>query len=99
MSNRSEIIVVGAGIIGISIALELQKRGRTVRILDRSGVASEASAASAGAFAFADIMPLATPGIMRKAPKWLLDPLGPLSVPPSYALKIAPWMLRFWRAS
>ncbi|MGB5869432.1 MAG: FAD-binding oxidoreductase [Albidovulum sp.] len=99
MSNRAEIIVVGAGIIGISIALELQKRGRTVRILDRAGVASEASAASAGAFAFADIMPLATPGIMRKAPKWLLDPLGPLSVPPSYALKIAPWMLRFWRAS
>ncbi|MGB7319997.1 MAG: FAD-dependent oxidoreductase, partial [Albidovulum sp.] len=34
MSNRAEIIVVGAGIIGISIALELQKRGRTVRILD-----------------------------------------------------------------
>lgn len=35
---------------------------------------------------------------MRKAPRWLLDPCGPLSVPPSYALRIAPWMLRFWRA-
>ncbi|MBV6656865.1 MAG: FAD-binding oxidoreductase [Devosiaceae bacterium] len=94
-----QVIVVGAGIIGVSAALELQRRGLSVRVLDRSGVASEASAASAGAFAFADTIPLATPGIMRKAPKWLLDPLGPLSVPPAYAFKILPWMLRFWRAS
>ena len=68
-------------------------------VIDREGVAAQASQGNAGAFAFTDIVPLATPGIMRKAPKWLLDPLGPLSVPPSYALKIAPWMLRFWRAS
>lgn len=93
------ILVIGAGIIGLSAALELQKQGHQVRVLDRTGVAAEASAASAGAFAFTDIVPLATPGIMRKAPKWLLDPLGPLSVPPAYALRIAPWMLRFWRAS
>lgn len=95
----NDIIVIGAGIIGISTALELQRRGHQVRVLDRSGVAAEASKGNAGAFAFTDIEPLATPGIMRKAPKWLLDPLGPLSIPPAYALKIAPWMLRFWRAS
>ena len=94
-----EIIVVGAGIVGISTALALQTRGFSVRVLDRHGVAAEASQGNAGAFAFTEIIPLATPGIMRKAPKWLLDPLGPLSIPPSYALKIAPWMLRFWRAS
>ncbi len=97
--KTQQTIIIGAGIIGISIALELQRAGHSVRVLDRKGVASEASAANAGGFAFADIVPLATPGIMRKAPKWLLDPLGPLSVPPAYALKIAPWMLRFWRAS
>lgn len=44
-------------------------------------------------------MPLASPSTLLKAPKWLLDPLGPLSVPPSYALKIAPWMARFAMAS
>src|SRR5690606_5038005 len=33
-----------------------------------------------------------------QAPKWLLAPLGPLTVPPAYALRIAPWMFRFWRA-
>ncbi len=94
-----DIIVIGAGIVGVSTALALQMKGRSVCILDRSGVAAEASRGNAGAFAFADIIPLATPGIMRKAPKWLLDPMGPLSIPPAYALKIAPWMLRFWRAS
>ncbi|WP_298852039.1 FAD-binding oxidoreductase [uncultured Ruegeria sp.] len=97
--TRTDIVVIGAGIIGISTALELQKRGRQVLVLDREGIGAGASKGNAGAFAFADIVPLATPGIMRKAPKWLLDPLGPLSVPPSYALNIAPWMLRFWRAS
>lgn len=97
--DPNDVSVIGAGIIGISIALELQRRGFQVRVLDRSAVASQASAGSAGAFAFADVIPLAAPGIMRKAPLWLLDPLGPLSIPPSYALKIAPWMLRFWRSS
>lgn len=93
------IVVIGAGIIGISIALELVRQGHVVRVLDRKGVAAETSQGNAGAFAFADVMPLAAPGIMRKAPGWLLDPLGPLSIPPRYALHIAPWMLRFWRAS
>ncbi len=70
----------------------------TVTVLDREGPAAGASAGNAGAFAFTDILPLASPGILKKAPKWLLDPLGPLSVPPAYALQIAPWMFRFWRA-
>ena len=97
--NTQDVIVIGAGIIGISIALKLQSEGRQVLVLDRKGVAAETSSGNAGAFAFADVIPLATPGIMRKAPKWLFDPLGPLSLRPAYALKIFPWMLRFWRAS
>jgi len=36
---------------------------------------------------------------MRRAPKWLLDPLGPLSLRPAYALRILPWMVHFWRAT
>ncbi|NLQ17089.1 FAD-binding oxidoreductase [Marinomonas sp. M1K-6] len=98
-ATNQDVIVIGAGIIGISIALKLQSQGRQVLVLDRKGVAAETSAGNAGAFAFADVIPLATPGIMRKAPKWLIDPLGPLSLRPAYALKILPWMLRFWRAS
>lgn len=93
-----DVIVIGAGVIGLSVALMARARGLSVTVVDREGPAAGASAGNAGAFAFSDILPLASPGILRKAPRWLLDPLGPLSVPPAYALQIAPWLYRFWRA-
>ena len=96
--GTAQVIVIGAGVVGLSAALAAQGRGFSVTVIDREGPAAGASAGNAGAFAFTDILPLASPGIMKKAPKWLLDPLGPLSVPPAYALQIAPWMYRFWRA-
>jgi D-amino-acid dehydrogenase len=95
----ADLIVIGAGVVGLSAALAAQARGLRVTVIDREGPAAGASAGNAGAFAFTDIFPLASPRIIRQAPKWLLDPLGPLTVPPRYALKIAPWMWRFWRAS
>lgn len=93
-----KVIVIGAGVIGLSAALMAQARGLSVTVVDREGPAAGASAGNAGAFAFTDILPLASPGILRKAPKWLLDPLGPLTIPPAYALQITPWLYRFWRA-
>ena len=92
------VVVIGAGVVGLSVAIAAQARGLTVTVLERDAPAAGASAGNAGAFAFTDILPLASPGILKKAPKWLLDPLGPLSVPPSYMVQIAPWMFRFWRA-
>lgn len=94
----TEVVVIGAGVIGLSAALMAQARGLSVTVIDRAGPAAGASAGNAGAFAFTDILPLASPGILRKAPKWLLDPLGPLTIPPAYALQITPWLYRFWRA-
>jgi D-amino-acid dehydrogenase len=96
---QDEIAIVGAGIVGLAIAFHLQSEGHKVRLIERGGVAEGASYGNAGAFAFSDVLPLASPGILRKAPKWLLDPLGPLSVPPAYLPTIAPWLVRFWRAS
>lgn len=93
-----KVVVIGAGVIGLSAALMAQERGLSVIVVDREGPAAGASAGNAGAFAFTDILPLASPGILKKAPKWLLDPLGPLTIPPAYALQIAPWLYRFWRA-
>jgi D-amino-acid dehydrogenase len=93
-----KVIVIGAGVIGLSAALMAQARGLSVTVVDREGPAAGASAGNAGAFAFTDILPLASPGILRKAPKWLLDPLGPLTIPPAYAVQITPWLYRFWRA-
>jgi D-amino-acid dehydrogenase len=94
-----DIAVVGAGIVGVATALELCLGGRDVLLLDRRGVAAEASAGNAGALAFSDILPLASPGMIRRAPGWLLDPLGPLAVRPSYFPQLLPWLWRFWKAS
>jgi D-amino-acid dehydrogenase len=94
-----DVLVIGAGTVGLAIALRLQQEGRQVTVIDRTGVAAEASRGNAGALAFTDIMPLASPGILRKAPRWLLDPLGPLSIAPAYLPRIAPWLFHFWRAS
>lgn len=94
----TDVFVIGAGVIGLSAALMAQARGLSVTVVDREGPAAGASSGNAGAFAFTDILPLASPGILRKAPKWLLDPLGPLTIPTAYALQITPWLYRFWRA-
>lgn len=91
--------IVGAGVIGVSAAHALMRDGHEVTMFDRSGIAAGASQGNAGAFAFTDIIPLATPGILRQAPKWLFDPLGPLAIRPGYALQILPWLTRFVRAS
>ncbi len=96
-----DVVVIGAGIVGLSIAWRLVQAvpGRRVLVLDREGIAAGASRGNAGAYAFSDIQPLASPGILRQAPRWLLDPLGPLALRPAYLPRIAPWLWRFWRAS
>jgi len=100
MSHTAKrIVVVGAGIIGIATAALLSEQGHAVTVIDRTGIAEETSKGNAAALAFSDIMPLASPRILLKAPKWLLDPLGPLSIRPSYLPRLAPWLWQFWKAS
>ncbi|NKN36103.1 FAD-binding oxidoreductase [Agrobacterium sp. a22-2] len=99
VAGKCDVVVIGAGIIGAMSALYLQADGRSVTLLERGDVARGASQGNAGILAFPEIIPIPAPGIMKKAPRWLIDPLGPLSIPPAYALRIAPWLWRFWRAS
>lgn len=93
------IVVIGAGIIGICCALVLRHRGFRVTLIDRDEPCSGTSSGNAGAIATAEVLPLASPGILAKAPRWLLDPVGPLSIRPAYLPRLAPWLYRFWRAS
>lgn len=94
----ADVVIVGAGIVGLASAYKLVEAGRSVLLIDRKGMAEETSRGNAGAFAFSDIMPLATKDVLRKLPRWLSDPLGPFTVRPEYLAQIMPWMLRFWRA-
>jgi D-amino-acid dehydrogenase len=97
--GADDVVIVGAGIIGIMAAFYLQASGRQVTLIDKGEPADAASRGNAGALAFADIMPLASPKIALRAPRWLIDPLGPLSVPPGDLGTTLPWLLRFLRAS
>jgi len=95
---RLDIVIVGAGIIGTCVAAQMAEAGRDVTVFDRTGICEETSAGNAAAFAFSDVLPLAHKGMMRNLPKWLMDPLGPLSIPPGYLPALLPWLIRFWRA-
>jgi glycine/D-amino acid oxidase-like deaminating enzyme len=87
------IAVIGTGIVGASAATALARRGHAVSLPGRPEGA--AATGDAGASAFAEIIP---PVIPRRAPFWLLDPDGPLSVPPAPPSRLAPWLLRKARA-
>ncbi|WP_167531414.1 MULTISPECIES: FAD-dependent oxidoreductase [unclassified Mesorhizobium] len=100
MSNNAviDIAIIGGGIIGICAAAFLAEAGLDVTVFDRTGICEETSSGNAAAFAFSDVLPLAHKGMIRQLPKWLADPLGPLSIPPVYLPKLLPWLVRFWRA-
>jgi D-amino-acid dehydrogenase len=93
------ITIIGAGFIGLATAHALLDQGHTVEIVDRDGIAAGASRGNAGWIAHTDIMPLASPKMWRNLPRWLRDPLGPLSIRPAYALTLLPWLRRFLLSS
>jgi D-amino-acid dehydrogenase len=97
MSGKS-IIIVGGGIIGINAACFLSEAGYAVTVIDRDGICEGTSSGNAAAFAFSDILPMAHKGMLKNLPRWLMDPLGPLSVPPSYFPVIVPWLWKLVRA-
>jgi len=94
----ADVAVIGAGIVGICAAACLAEAGHAVMVIDRTGICEETSSGNAAAFAFSDVLPLAQKGMLRNLPRWLLDPLGPLAIPPSYLPRLLPWLYRFWRA-
>src|SRR5580658_8905927 len=92
---RHGAIVLGAGVAGLSTALYLQRAGVAVAVIDPLGPAGGASFGNAGLLSPDTAVPIALPGMLRKVPGWLTDPLGPLSVRPSYFPRALPWLLRW----
>ncbi len=97
--SRGKLVVVGAGIVGLCSALSLQRAGAAVTILDPLPPGMGASFGNAGFLSADQNVPLALPGMWRQVPGWLLDPLGPLVVRPSYLPTAAPWLARWLLAS
>ncbi|MDR8523501.1 NAD(P)/FAD-dependent oxidoreductase [Shewanella fidelis] len=93
--HKEQITVVGAGIVGLSAAIELMRAGFQVTVIDKQGVGEGASKGNAGHFATEQVFPLADPAMLPKLPGMLLDPLGPFRIQPRYFFKALPWFIRF----
>lgn len=92
------IIILGAGVAGLATALPLARAGRAVTVIDPLPPAGGSSFGNAGLLSPDTCVPVALPGMLRKVPGWLTDPLGPLAIRPSYLPRAAPWLLRWIRA-
>ena len=91
--------VVGAGIIGASIALALRKRGLDVTLVDRDAPGHGCSFGNSGAISPSSVAPLAMPGVLASVPGMLRDPESPLYLPWRYLPQALPWLLRFVAAA
>ena len=98
-SGPGSVIVVGAGIVGTCCALHLQRRGFAVTLIDRAGPGEQCSFGNGGNLGYASSVPLATPGIWRRAPSMLFDPDAPLRIAWTQLPRLAPWLARFVAAS
>lgn len=93
------VAVVGAGIIGLSVAWHLTKRGFQVVLYDPEAPGSGCSSGNAGAISPGSVTPLAMPGLLAKVPGMLLNPRGALHIPLSYWISAFPWVVRFAAAA
>jgi len=91
------VAVIGGGVAGLSAARSLQLAGRHVTVIDPMPCRGGASYGNGGFITPDSFMPGAQPGMLRKVPGWILDPLGPLAISPRYACHAIPWFLRWLR--
>jgi len=92
--NQADIVVVGAGIIGVACALQLARQGRQVVVLDAQAPGMGASYGNAGHLATEQVFPIADLSILKRLPAMLLDPMGPLRLDWTYLPRALPWFIR-----
>jgi D-amino-acid dehydrogenase len=97
MAGGLRTLVVGGGIVGLSAAWYLARRGAEVRVVTDGDPAQGASAGNAGILALGHL-PLPGPGVQWRALRWMLDPRAPLHIAPRLDLALLTWMWRFHAA-
>jgi D-amino-acid dehydrogenase len=99
MGTRADVIVLGAGMVGVGAALHLQKRGRDVVLVDRRGPGEETSYGNAGLIQREAVIPYTFPRefgvILSYAMNNRSDAVYHLSALP----RVAPWLFRYWRSA
>lgn len=107
MNDDSEILIIGGGAIGLATALALAVDGRKIRVLEARAIGSGASHGNCGTITPSHAPPLAAPGMVLQALRWMLTPGAPLYIKPRLDPALWRWLLRFaarcnrkdWRAS
>jgi D-amino-acid dehydrogenase len=98
INKKIKIVVIGAGIIGVTSALNLIREGYQVTLLDKDKPGETCSFGNAGLLALSSFEPNVGINELISTPKWLLDPKGPLSIRWRYLPELSPWLFSFIRA-
>jgi D-amino-acid dehydrogenase len=93
------VAVIGCGIVGACTAAWLQRDGHRVTLVDPREPGEACSFGNAGSLSPSACLPVGMPGMWRRVPRWLLDPLGPLTVRWSYAPRVVGWLASMLRHS
>lgn len=96
---NTDVIVLGAGMVGVSAAVQLQKRGRSVVLVDRRGAGEETSFGNAGLIQIEGVVPYPFPRDPAKLVKYAFNLLPDANFHWSALPKIGPWLLRYFMAS
>ncbi len=91
----STVLVIGAGIVGATCALTLQREGHHVTLVDSGFPGMGCSFGNGGAISPDFCVPMSMPGMLGRVPRWLTDPLGPLSLDWRHVPRALPWLLRW----
>jgi D-amino-acid dehydrogenase len=92
----SDVLILGAGVIGLSCALALLRAGRSVTVLDAGAVGGGASRGNCGTITPSHL-PLHAPGTVSRALRWMLTRDAPFYVKPTLDPEMLAWLLRFAR--
>ncbi len=97
--DRTEIAVIGAGVVGLTIALELVDAGRDVVLVDPGAPGMGASYGNAGTIAGYAVSPVGTPDVLRSIPSLMFSRTSPLAIRHLALPSLMPWLLRFlWQS-
>lgn len=89
------VAIIGAGIIGVSTAIWLQRDGHKVILIDKSDPGEGASHGNGGILASCSMVPVTVPGLLRKAPGMLFSPNQPLFLKWAYLPRLLPWLAKY----
>ncbi|MDP5217553.1 FAD-dependent oxidoreductase [Ruegeria sp. 2205SS24-7] len=95
ITERKTVAIIGAGIVGVSAAIWLQREGHEVILIDRKGPAEGTSYGNGGVLASCSVVPVTTPGLIAKAPKMLLSADQPLFLRYGYLPRLLPWLRKY----